>query len=72
MELFNRFRNTIFLKEDSDLKKQLNELKNIRDKYDVLPIWIPRSYGAKDISDFHLLYGRDKTFELIDEAKRCI
>lgn len=32
MELFNRFRNTIFLKEDSDLKKQLNELKNIRDK----------------------------------------
>lgn len=32
MEIFNRFRNTVFLKEDSDLKKQLNELKKIRGK----------------------------------------
>ena len=32
MELFSRFRDTIFLKEDSDLEKQLNELRNIRDK----------------------------------------
>ena len=30
MELFSRFRNTVFLKEDSDLEKQLDELKNIR------------------------------------------
>lgn len=32
MGLFDRFRNTVFLKEDSDLEKQLEELKNIRDK----------------------------------------
>jgi hypothetical protein len=32
MEIFNKFRNTVFLKEDSNLEKQLNELKNIRGK----------------------------------------
>ena len=32
MELFNIFRNTVFLKEDSDLEKQLYELKKIRGK----------------------------------------
>ena len=32
MELFNKFKDTVFLKEDSDLEKQLEELKNIRDK----------------------------------------
>lgn len=32
MELFSRFRDTVFLKEDSDLEKQLNELKSIREK----------------------------------------
>lgn len=34
IELFNRFRETIFLKEDSDLEKQLEELKCIREKLD--------------------------------------
>ena len=34
MELFNRFRETIFLKEDSDLEIQLEELKRIREKLD--------------------------------------
>ena len=32
MELFNRFRDTVFLKEDSDLEKQLDDLRNIREK----------------------------------------
>lgn len=32
MGLFDLFRDTIFLKEDSDLEKQINELKAIRDK----------------------------------------
>ena len=32
MELFSRFRDTVFLKEDSDLEKQLDELRNIREK----------------------------------------
>lgn len=31
MELFNRFRETIFLKEDSDLEKQIEDLKKIPD-----------------------------------------
>lgn len=30
MELLKKFRDTIFLKSDSDLEKQINELKNIR------------------------------------------
>ena len=34
MELFSRFRDTVFLKEDSDLEKQLEELKSIRNKLD--------------------------------------
>ena len=32
MELFSRFRDTVFLKEDSDLEKQLDELRNIKEK----------------------------------------
>ena len=32
MELFSRFRDTVFLKEDSDLEKQLDELRKIREK----------------------------------------
>lgn len=32
MGLFDIFRDTIFLKEDSDLEKQLDELRNIREK----------------------------------------
>lgn len=32
MELFNKFRNTVFYKDASDLEKQLNELKSIRDR----------------------------------------
>lgn len=34
MELFNRFRETVFLKEESDLEKQLTRLKGIKDKVD--------------------------------------
>jgi len=30
MELFNKFRETIFLKEDSNITKQIEELKEIR------------------------------------------
>ena len=32
--------------------------------------FIPRKYNAKDISDFYKLYGKDKTLELINWAKR--
>lgn len=50
----------------------LTSMKKIRNSYDVIPLWIPRKYKAKDISDFYSMYGKDKTFELINEAKRCI
>lgn len=32
MTIFNKFRDTVFLKEDSNLEKQLNELKSIRNQ----------------------------------------
>ena len=31
MELFNRFRDTVFLKQDSDLERQISDLKNLPD-----------------------------------------
>lgn len=34
--------------------------------------WIPRDKKAKDISDFYKLYGRDKTIELINDAKEKV
>lgn len=37
--------------------------------YNLPCLWIPRSYGAKDISDFYKMYGKDKTLELINNAK---
>ena len=36
----------------------------IRDRF------IPRHYKAKDISDFYKMYGRTKTLELIEKAKK--
>lgn len=32
-------------------------------------LFIPRKYGAKDISDFYKKYGKDKTIQLINETK---
>ena len=32
MGLFDRFSDTVFLKSDSELEKEIEELKNIRDK----------------------------------------
>ena len=34
--------------------------------------WIPRKYGAKDISDFYAKYGKEKTLEIIKYAKEEI
>lgn len=60
----------IILLYDNDIPG-LSAMQKIRKEYDVTPLWIPRRY-AKDVSDFYALYGRDKTQELINEAKRCI
>lgn len=36
---------------------------------DVYVLWIPRHLGAKDISDYYKKYGREKTLNLIEQAK---
>lgn len=46
-------------------------LNKVRKKYDVIPLWIPRGL-PKDISDYYKAFGKEKTIELIDEARRCI
>lgn len=66
VELKNRFKNIVVL-YDNDLAGIAN-MRKIRDKYKVKCLWIPRSYEAKDISDFHKKYGRKKTLELIKRA----
>lgn len=65
-ELKDRFKNIVVL-YDNDLAGIAN-MRKIRDKYKVKCLWIPRSYEAKDISDFHKKYGRKKTLELIKQA----
>ena len=47
-------------------------MNQIRKKFNIDCIFIPRSYGAKDISDFHAKYGREKTLNLIEEAWRTL
>lgn len=65
-KLKKRFK-TIVVFYDNDLPG-LHNMNRIRKEFDVKCFWIPRTYGAKDISDFHAKYGRDKTLNLIEEA----
>lgn len=62
-KLKNRFKRLILF-YDNDLPG-IHNMNKIRKEFDIECIWIPRSYGAKDISDFHKMYGREKTLELI-------
>lgn len=54
----------------------ISNMNKIKKKYpEVYVLFIPRNYnkkGAKDISDFYKLYGRDKTLALIEKAKNYI
>ena len=43
-------------------------MNRIRKQFNIDCVWIPRKYKAKDISDFYLKYGREKTLELVNEA----
>lgn len=52
---------------DNDLPG-IHNMNKIRKSFDVKCVWIPRSYGAKDISDFHKMYGCEKTKELIQQC----
>lgn len=65
-ELKSRFENIIVL-FDNDLTgiSFMNKLKKLYPE--LIYTWIPRKYGAKDISDFYKMYKREKTLNLIKE-----
>lgn len=51
----------------------LRAMIKIRKEFpDVIPVWIPWIYQAKDISDFYAKYKRKKTEDLIEKAKEYI
>lgn len=59
----------IILFYDNDMAG-ITHMNKFRKQFpDVYVVWIPRSYGAKDISDYHKKYGREKTLDLIETAK---
>lgn len=69
--LKERFKHIILL-YDND-RPGLRAMISIKKKFpEVIPIWIPWEYKAKDISDFYAKYKRDKTVNLIEEAKEYI
>lgn len=55
---------------DNDLPG-ISNLNKIRKEHPEFKyIWIPKRYGAKDISDFRKMYGREKTYKMISLWKR--
>lgn len=69
--LKERFKYIVLL-YDND-RPGLRSMVSIKKKFpEVIPVWIPWKYNAKDISDFYAKYKRDKTVKLIDEAKEYI
>lgn len=62
---------TIVLFYDNDLPG-ISNMNKIRKQFDIKCLWIPCKYEAKDISDFYKKYGRNKTLQLINEAKEAI
>lgn len=65
-QLKERFKHIIVL-YDSDLAGMANMQKFKKQFPELKYTWIPRMYEAKDISDFHKKYGRDKTLEIIKQ-----
>ena len=69
-KLSKRFKKIVVF-YDNDLPG-IHNMNQIRKKFNIDCIFIPRSYGAKDISDFHAKYGREKTLNLIERAWRTL
>lgn len=69
-KLKKRF-NRIILFYDNDLAGISNMNKIRKEHKDIECIWLPRNY-SKDISDFHKLYGRDKTLEIINKGREWL
>lgn len=59
----------IFVFYDSDLPGISAMAKIAKQHPELYYLFIPRKYGAKDISDFYKKYGKDKTVQLINETK---
>ena len=69
--LKERFKYIILL-YDND-RPGLRAMLSIKRKFpEVIPVWIPWRYKAKDISDFYAKYKHDKTIKLIEEAKKYV
>lgn len=64
-KLKTKFKNLVLF-YDNDLPG-ISNMKKIKKEYGIKCAWIPRSYGAKDISDFHKRYGREATLNLINQ-----
>ena len=62
----------VILFYDNDMPGMKAMAKIRRNFPEVIPVMIPKCMKAKDISDFHKLYGRTKTLELIEKAKQGI
>lgn len=70
-KLQNKFKKVILF-YDNDVPGMRAMAKIRRNFPDVIPVMIPKELKAKDISDFHKLYGRTKTLELIEKARQGI
>ena len=73
MGLFDVFRDTIFLKEDSDLEKQISELKEIRENLNVKTLGFIIDYLDNGIYKQQIVYpfkffetGENSTVEKIE------
>lgn len=69
-KLKKRFKHIVVL-YDNDLPG-IHNMNKIRKSFPIKCFWIPRKYRAKDISDFYKKFGRERTLELINEAKERI
>lgn len=67
-KLKTKFKN-ILIVYDNDLAG-IHGLNKIRKEFSGVKVaFIPRKYGAKDISDFFKKYGKEETQKLINTAK---
>lgn len=69
-KLQKRFKHIIVF-YDNDLPG-IQNMNKIRKQFPVKCVWIPRHLGVKDISDFYKKYGKEKTLELLNNAKERI
>lgn len=69
-KLLKRFKK-IVLFYDNDLPG-IRSMNKIRKQFNIQCLWIPRKFGAKDISDYYKKYGRESTIKLINDGKNKI